>query len=111
MNEYPNIPPHIRAWMETEDGWQQVIRIVLDVLNGVTNVVTTAEVREVVEEAYRRAHGGSIPVSEWLATPCLTCPEHTLAQHELGVRDGRCIAPGCPCAAPRFNFPSAAEGA
>jgi hypothetical protein len=51
---YPHIPPHIREWMATEDGWQRVTEIVLDALDDTTNVVTNVEVRDLVEEAYRR---------------------------------------------------------
>jgi transcriptional regulator with XRE-family HTH domain len=57
VSEHPHIPPHIREWMQTPDGYRRVTEIVLDALNDTTNVVTNTEVREIVEEAYRRQHG------------------------------------------------------
>jgi len=54
-----HVPPHIRAWMATDQGFRRVTEIVLDAIADETTLVTTAEVRELVEAAYRRAHGTS----------------------------------------------------
>jgi len=52
--EYPNIPPHIRAWMRTEEGFSTVVRIVNETVFNEAILIDTTGVRELSEDAYRQ---------------------------------------------------------
>ncbi len=56
-----NVPPHIRAWMETDEGNSKIAEILSETVFSETILIDNTGIREQIEEAYREAERRPAP--------------------------------------------------